>query len=84
MTATHKTATGLWEITHGHLPITVRGKSRSGCEERMCELAERYQETKEVLTPAGSGQRPVQAVSSWPALLRCEELSEHFPLPLVV
>jgi hypothetical protein len=40
MTTTFNDKTGLWACTEGN--ITVRGPSRSGCEERVRDLAERF------------------------------------------
>jgi len=42
MTSTFDKDTERWEVSHDIYPITVKGPTRSGCEERLADLADRY------------------------------------------
>jgi hypothetical protein len=44
MTSTYDAKAEVWVVTEGN--VTVRGKSKSGCEERVREMVSRLQEPK--------------------------------------
>jgi len=43
MTALYDKTEKLWTVTHAVYPITVKGPTREGCEERVRDLALRYE-----------------------------------------